>query len=390
MKRFRLVGPAFALALAACGTDAPREGAMVLTTRVDTIGGVVVVRNEGAPPGWSVEEIFTLGSVGDLGASGPEEFGRISSVVADGEENVYVADGQAREIRVFGPDGSFQRTLGREGRGPREIGDLYSLAWLGDTLAVLDPRNARVGLFADGAWAGSWRWQPLTGDVRWMRAGDGEAYVRVLRNLRGAAERVYVRHTSTGPADTLSAPRWPEEARPVVCDRPDGGISFFDVPFAPKFVYAFAPGGELAVVSGGEYRIAFLSAAGDTVRVVERAYSPAPVSDAEWEEGLRPYRELRERVPGARCEGEMARPAEKPAIRHLLFDGGGRMWVESTTSEGFAWDVFDGEGRLLGSLPAPRRQERVPPYVRGSRLYLVDSDSLDVQYVRAFQVGDGR
>lgn len=389
MKRFRLGGSVLALLLAACGTDAPREEAAA-TTRVDTVGGVEVVRSEGTPPGWSVEEIFTLGSVGDLGAAGPEVFGRISSVVADGEGNVYVADRQAREIRVFGPDGGYVRTLGREGRGPGEIGLLYSLAWLGDTLAVLDPRNARVGLFADGAWAGSWNWQPLTGDVRWARSGDGAAYVWVVRKLSGATERVYVRHTSAGPADTIPAPRLPEEMRSVVCNRPDGVMSFFDVPFAPKLVYAFAPGGELAVVPGGEYRIAFLDAAGDTVRVVERARPRVPVGDSEWEEGLRPYRELRERIPGARCEGEMARPAEKPAIRHLLFDGEGRMWVESITPEGFAWEVFDGQGRLLGSLPAPPRQERVPPYVRGNRLYLVDADSLDVQYVRAFQVGDGR
>lgn len=226
--------------------------------------------------------------------------------------------------------------------------------------------------------------------MRFLRAGDGEAYVRTLSTANGKMERLYVRYTGAGPADTVAAPSAPPVAVPVVCHRSDGGISFFPVPFAPKFVYAFAPGGERAVAPAGDYRIAFLSVAGDTVRVVERAYTPVRVGDAEWEEAVRPYRDLREKVLGARCEGDMARPTRKSAIRHLLFDGEGRMWVEATTPRGFAWEVFDREGRLLGGLPAPPRRERTPPYVRGGRLYLVVADSLDVQYVRAYDVKEGR
>ncbi|MEW5927218.1 MAG: hypothetical protein AB1941_07030 [Gemmatimonadota bacterium] len=377
------------LSLAACaGEPAGEAPAAGLATRVDTAGGRIVVRSAGTPPAWEATPLASIGSAGDQAEPGPAEFGRVSSLVADREGNAYVADILADEVRVFDARGGFLRTLGRPGRGPGEIGDAYSLAWLGDTLAVMDPRNARIGLFTrSGAPAGSWRWQPLTGTVRFLQAGAA-AYVQVLRSAGAgrAPERRFVRFTAAGAGDTVAAPDFPAAMSPVVCSLPDGSMSFFQTPFAPTLVYGFGPGGELVVVPDGGYRIAFLGRGGDTVRVVEREHAAVPVSDGEWEEGLRPYRELREKTPAADCDGEMTRPEHRPAIRHLLFDDGGRMWVESTTPGGFAWDVFDAEGRLLGSLPAPPRAEGVPSYVRGDRLYLVEADSLGVQSVRSYRV----
>jgi hypothetical protein len=47
-------------------------------------------------------------------------------------------------------------------------------------------------------------------------------------------------------------------------------------------------------------------------------------------------------------------------------------------------DVFDAAGKSIAQMNAPPRRDRV--YVRGNRLYLVATDSLDIQYVKAFQI----
>lgn len=53
---------------------------------------------------------------------------------------------------------------------------------------------------------------------------------------------------------------------------------------------------------------------------------------------------------------------------------------------GFAWDIFDADGRLLGAAPAPARAAGIPPYVRNGRLYQVETDDLDVQYVAVYHI----
>ncbi len=137
-----------------------------------------------------------------------------------------------------------------------------------------------------------------------------------------------------------------------------------------------------------QYRIAFLAAAGDTVRVVEREYVNLPITEPEWEDGTAYFREARETwARGSSCEPKtLERPGAKPAIRSLLFDPDGRMWVESYSDSGFAFDVFDDSGRLQASVPVPPRYANVEPYVRNGRLVLVQRDSLDVPYVKVFEI----
>jgi hypothetical protein len=380
------------LGLAACADTPAGEDSSTLTTTIDTVAGTVVVYNSGQPPEWRLEQTLDLGSIGSVGEPAPDEFGRITSVVADADGNLYVGDSQAASIRVFSPDGKLLRSIGRSGSGPGEMSNVYPMAWIGDTLAVMDPGNARIGRFTQqGAWAGSWRWQPLSGSFGFLAGGAGEAYAPGTRSVGDRREIVYVRYTDSGPGDTLAAPVWPESTRSIVCPDPaDGSISFFSVPFAPKLVSAITPGREWALASSSDYRIAIVNTAGDTTRIIEREHQPAPVTDEEWDRETEEFRAFRRDVPGARCDGDMERPQFQSAIEHIMFDDAGRMWVEAVSASGRSWDIFDADGRLFGTLPAPERtRERVQPYVRGNHLYLVRTDSLDVQHVGVYRAGPG-
>lgn len=381
-----------ALVLPACGADAPLSEDF--RVEIDTVGGVEYVRAFGVPPILDVEPGVRIGAVGDAGEPGPDEFGMIRSVVADAEGAIYVADVQANEIRVFGRDGGHLRTIGRSGRGPGEFNALYTLAWVGDTLVTFDPNNARIGFLSPtGEWLGSTPYRALTGNpmfVRFYPTTAVEAYVLgVLPSDRGL-ERVYIRVTGTGLADTLVPPPLPDVGASSViqCPHPGGGgISFFSTPFTPGYINEPAPGGVFATAWSADYRVAFVTAAGDTLRVVERDYRPHPVTDEEWEAGTADYRKFREEMPGARCEPSgPSRPAVKPAIRHLFFDAEGRLWVEWYAAGGFAYDIFGSDGRLIGTVDVPDRDERFPPYARGGRLYQVETDEFDVQYVREYVV----
>ncbi|MXX79056.1 MAG: hypothetical protein F4Z33_08930, partial [Gemmatimonadales bacterium] len=104
------------VAFAACGTGT--EVALGPQVVTDRIGDTVVVRTlSGSVWGGDAALVPEL-SIGEV--EGPDEylFGRIGSIAVDDDRNVYVFDQQAREVRMFGPEGGYVRTLGGPGQGP--------------------------------------------------------------------------------------------------------------------------------------------------------------------------------------------------------------------------------------------------------------------------------
>ena len=370
------------LTLGACAKDVSDAATM----SVDTIGGVVHVRHRGNAAQWTLRDAATIGS-----ADGPASFGRVRSVIADEDGNIYVADAQTSEIRVFGPDGVHLRTFGRKGAGPGEFTELYSIAWMGDTLAALDPRSGRISLLTRaGEWLAQIPHAPITGpDIRLHSAGREVYSMDIRRGADGQPVRVYLRYAG-GRIDTLPYPQQRGSGPPstILCRHPvGGGLSFFTNPFVAQVFQSPGPAGRVALVNSAAYRIDILGPRGDTALVIEKHHQPVPITDAEWEEATRPHREWAAKAPGAKCDPvEFTRPAGKPALRAIFFDDAGRMWVEAVTDEGHSFDVFDGAGTHLGNMRAPERQRSVPPHVRGDRLYLVTTDSLDVQSVRVLEV----
>ena len=357
----------------------------MLSTTIDTIAGVVRVENSGDLPESELTLVARIGSA----EGGADSFGRIRSILADGDGNIYVADNLAHEIRVFNSRGSHIRTLGGQGAGPGEFRDLYSLAWIGDTLAAMDPRNARIALLTrQGEWVDGIQHYPLSGPplmIRLHPLGTEGFYAPII----GKQGLPLVRWTRAGAADTVLAPRVPPGARSggIICHRPDGGVTGISVPDGPTLVYAFKPPEALLAVAWTNSYTVTLLAGADTARVINRVAPSVPYADSLWQQAMQPYNELMTEFPGTKCDPPTpVRPASRAALRHILFDELGQLWVEAATQAGFAWEVFDSQGRLMARHPAPPRSTNVPPYVRGGHLYQVEEDSLGVQQVAVYRV----
>jgi hypothetical protein len=386
---------AIVLAVAACTGKGDAHSS---ATAVDTIAGVVYVRNPAETKLLTLRQIARIGDVND----GPASFGRARSVVADADGNIYVADSRASEVRVFDERGVHLRTFGRGGAGPAEFGVLASLAWLGDTLMVLDPGNARIGLLSrDGDWLGQIQHQNATGQVRLYQAGGdvynvgfprgGRLYIRYVGQTSPPDRTVF---DSVKPGiwvDTLPYPRLEAQAAngtTIQCDHARSGmVYFFSLPDIQRPLQAPGPGGIIGIVNSDAFRITFVAPGGDTARVVERVSTPLRVTDDDWTKATAEYRAFSDTVRGVSCvPSSFTRPEVKTTIRDLAFDIDGRMWVEAATANGFVLDVFDSAGRQFGRAVAPQRQRTVPMYARGDRLYLVQTDSLDVQYVVVYAI----
>ncbi len=380
---FRLA--VLALALTACGNKS--ESPSTLTSTRDSTGGILRIRHVGEAPVWTPVEVMTIGSVDE----GPDSFARIRSILLGHDGGVLVADAGSKVIREFGPDGAYRRDIGRDGAGPAEYREPYSLAWVGDTLALLDPMNARIGLFhPDGSWAGQRPAPLMTGGsvVRLYPTDPGVVRSIGLARDGEGMRRVFIGLRSSGPVDTLADLPPTDLVSGIRCDRPsDGAMLFYEVPFAAQRFHIPGPGGTHLSTEKTEYRLATLTPAGDTLRVLERDARPVPISDAEWEERTERWREDRVKYPDLQCTpNTMARPASKPAVDDFFLADDGTLWVDRWTTAGRVTEVFSAEGDLLGAFPAIERNRNVVPSARGNRLAVVVNDEDGIPFVRVYEL----
>jgi hypothetical protein len=367
--------------------------------------GVVIVSNTSvgmwlAGEEWTFEEELRIGVVeGDSNY----QFGAISGVSVDSRNHIYVLDGMARHIKVFSPDGVYQRTIGRGGDGPGELrygADL--LMGQGDTLLVWDEVGRFVRFAPDGSSAGVFRMNLQEGVPRASRATPSGLIARRIRlRLAGVAtaEDAFVLLASDGSVrDTLwtfPSDEFPTRGRYQI--------------YAPRQTWDITVDTVVLLGDSEEYRI-HLYADGRLERIVVRPFEQRMVTDRDKEavnNALRAVFRSPERSPDLieqlverydysgffpAFEAVFAGPRSTIWVQHVQAPSelGDQEFEAFDPRRDFAapeWDVFDSEGRFLGVVTLPRRF--APSAFRGENIYGVWSDELGVEHVvRLRIVGD--
>ena len=68
-------------------------------------------------PRWQLREVTRIGAEGDPNYV----FGHIAGVVESSDGRIFVLDQQAAQVKVYGPDGGYERSFGGAGSGPGEM-----------------------------------------------------------------------------------------------------------------------------------------------------------------------------------------------------------------------------------------------------------------------------
>jgi hypothetical protein len=351
---------------------------------------------------WTVEEDLRIG-----GREGDPDylFGDVGPMAVDSRGRIFVFDNHASQIKVYSPNGSFERSIGRPGDGPGEFRGADAL-WVGpaDTILVSSLRAQRFDRFApDGSNAGTFR----------MALQDGYPLEATTTPSGRMAQR---RRPFAATADDMVED--PMDA--IVILATDGTVTDTLMTFPADQM--FGPGAraenrlfcpelswdlteDMQVVFGltDDYRIHFYGD-GQLTRVITKPFEPVPVTDQ--------HKEARIDL----SKGYMAEAGVPPAVQERLlgrirfcqsFPVFGRVtagphesvWVQRVRNAAGAmnaddlaalalpeWDVFDSAGRFLGVVHHPDGFEA--RLFRDNRIYGVWHDELDVEYVLRLRIID--
>ena len=384
-----LLFTAATLLLTSCTADNPSP-TTILRDSADVL--IAEIPSDASADEWQLQlpPVLEIGRA-DGDEDGPDLFGSITQAIRLSTGNIAVADGLAREIRIFDEAGSHLLTFGRPGEGPGEFTNLVSIAELaGDSIAAIDNLNDRVSLFTSaGAFVRSFPIPRLPGAsapnvVGWL--DDGTLLIQT--NSRPAS-----RDTRDQSTVYLYAVDRDGEIIETLGEFPDSRLGRNGLALGFGSRARVAVGGTLAWYGhSSDFELVGHDRTGSVRRIVRMNRTPKAVTQEEVAESQAEVEKSLEGMSGPAVERflETEFASTHPVHGMLMSDETGSLWVQRYRNR-FAldpgpgeWDIFDAEGRLTGYLTIPN-EFRITE-IGGQFVLGVHSDALGVETVRMYRL----
>jgi len=294
-------------------------------------------------------------------------------VAVDARGNVFVTDFEANHIKVFGPDGKFQRTIGRKGQGPGDLSGPANIEISGARVIVWEGMNRRFSILdmkgglirTAKALHGGW------GDLMKLRAlPDGRLAAFIEKGLpdqfqgRLPEEREYavvLLSADLEPTETIYEQkalnrRWTRHPETQ-------GLIQIGLPYHPRVEADISAGGTAAIGWNGKYEIGLydLGKGKERISTLTRPYTPIKLEERDKQAHFSQYRlvvytdgkkTIVPKPPEYIVKGTDF-PEFLPPYRGMIFDGRGRLWVQVFTPgrETNVFDIFDPKGKKGDTIP---------------------------------------
>lgn len=380
------------------------EAAHATFTATDSAGVLVVTStapqwSEGAE--WTVD-VSPLVTVSEVEGDVATQFYMVTDGLLLEDGRFVIANAGTSELRVFGPDGSHQATLGRAGEGPGEFEWIESLSRVSDGAVFAYDDNAGRGTIfeLDGEVR---RTIPVimppgvpASDAMVLEAGHILA-VRAGPNLRAGersptglvtSEAIVVLLSHDGVlGDTVAVAPGDEL---FLLSSSTGRPAGFRIPVF-GLNRAVATDGRAAFVRTGRGReIAEYDTRGRLTKLIRWSGADLTITPDRLESGLR---SLFGGDEGAVTRYDLPVPETEPGFGRLLFDSRGYLWVSEYAQylqDANTWSVFSPEGAYLGDIEFPDRFRVLDiglDRILGRRKDAADRESIEI--VRLNRASDG-
>jgi len=338
------------------------------------------------------------------------------------DREIYVLDGVAKRVNVYGASGHLLRTIGREGSGPGEFLAPLRAGWLADMLWVVEPGRRRVSLFhpsGEFARAITVPAQVSPGSVFMMVSllADGSFLGREFGppQIRQPQPHEALTRLSEGgdPLDTVQM--LSVEHREMRVSLPGGGVFQTVQPWSSHDVLAVSKSGDRIVVldqsndgrgATGEYEIIVVDLPEKRRSVRRVTYERVPFTEEAvdyWISESVSIDELGRFFGGPDAARraiarEVYRPRYLPPVRRATvrpFDQTVRVgidrsiWIQRDNQDRNTshWDVFDERLNPVGSVSVGAGV--TVHEICGGTVWGVELDDLDVPTVVRYRVMDG-
>ena len=332
---------------------------------------------------------------------------KITLLTVSPNGTVILVDQKPLQIVAFPASGG-RRPIGRIGSGPGEYQRVEALAWLHDTLVVLDTRLRRVSLFslATGRALASFSYRTDSdprvvvglldrgaGAVGVVSSRTGPARPLPIAGARGAPFPAFTFAPVSPLGLGLSMPGLLDstEARAggLDCEDKSGTIHILNSFWPDRGpIRAFAPNGDFvsSIPDSIDLLVRRRSDPTRPIRLV-RAGGRLPISRAVWDSVANDYLEIVKNHGAVKCTGSTDRPTWLPMVRAIATDENDRIWIETTAANGGGeLRAISTDGSAWGVTGLPRRDESVAWFLRSGKLYVVALDADDLPSVRVFAI----
>jgi len=373
-----------------------------------------------AAPLWGPNVKLTVAQ--EIGrADGPDEysFGSIGAVTFDKRGRLYVYDSQDKKLRAYDASGKFMRTIGRSGAGPGEYEDVTTLKFTDDTVLVIrDAELSRVSFFyPNGKLRGSFNNPGLSkvgfkdftvdreGLTTFSTRRSDPALAQGARALDRLRYNQLMRVRSNGTlVDSMNIPTalpYDDATMFMIASWGAGNN------FVAQSSYAALNSGGFVAGDGDKLRFMIRPAKG-SVRIVERAWTPAPLGREEranWLEFAAYMKTRPQGVGGSGKPRDFQIPSTKPAFKDIFTDEDSRIWVSvwapahkvelpprpgssTATNPRLVWrqsetyEVFSDKGEYLGRVVMP--DGMWAGNSRGNRMWTIGTGPNDEEIIRVY------
>jgi hypothetical protein len=369
-------------ALTTCSAAALSAQSHLVKPVIDTLDHHVVRVMNNGPTAWTDTNGWKLVYERTVqpAESDPQGFGDISNIAMQSNGRLIEAETAHPVVRMFGADGRFIRTIGRDGEGPGEYRNPYVMVYH-DTIVVQDQQLRRATVYdPDGKLMRSF---PSTccafGMKHWID-DHGHLIATGMRNW-AVFDLAGKQLDSLEPPDAGSSHRW-------VVRNPNGQPSIsVMVPFTGHSISMPLRNGTVIYGATDRYQLLITTNGRDTVRIFGRSgLVPQPVRPGARDSMYQAVIKQIEALRGIAHESDI--PSVGPLWDDVMQDDAGNIWItRSVGAKGLMQaDVFTPDGKYLGAVATPFLSRGGIDAWSRDHLAVVDTDDNDLPRVRIFRI----
>lgn len=316
--------------------------------------GLTVVRNPSEPLRgqitFELEEELRLGNGQDENLS----FHNVRDIGLDGESNIYVLDSGNYRVQVFEADGTYRRTVGKEGQGPGEFTDPFGI-FLDETNNLYVSDGRKVHRFDP---SGDYETSTPVDDAFRELCVDSEGNLLVTASPEDASGRKQVLRKITPSGESLRTFAEYSDTE-TVRKKIEGQTWSFRVShdYTPKLYLTSLGSRTFLYAYSQEYMLYIFSEEGAVRTRIEKEEEPSSISGRDkalfiesMEKGMA---QRGMKFPPGVMEQACDFPPFRPFFRKVLIDDNGRIFLQKPKSslmaqdEDVMFDVFDASGRFI-------------------------------------------